>query len=260
VGTGAAALFASAVRGRASAEVVARFDVVIRGGTVLDGTGAPAYPADVGVRGDQVAAVGRIGDDQASLVIDATSHHVCPGFIDIHTHSDGGILTYPGADSRVRQGITTELAGNCGSSAAPIAPSRAEELRREYAEDGVTADWTDVASYLARLDRSGIAINQALLLGQGTLRRNAIGNLDRPLTAGERAAILRAVEEGLEADGTFVAMNNRISQSVAHLHVHVVPRHRKDGLRGFFWPRITYASEAEAQHYAERIAKALPEG
>ncbi|MFI7447514.1 HIT family protein [Nonomuraea sp. NPDC049714] len=73
-------------------------------------------------------------------------------------------------------------------------------------------------------------------------------------------AITRAVEEGLETDGTFVAMNNRVSQSVAHLHVHVVPRHRKDGLRGFFWPRTTYASDAEAQLYAERIAKALPEG
>ncbi|MER6948584.1 HIT family protein [Nonomuraea sp. NPDC000554] len=71
-------------------------------------------------------------------------------------------------------------------------------------------------------------------------------------------AIARAVEEGLEAGGTFVAMNNRVSQSVPHLHVHVVPRTRKDGLRGFFWPRTTYASAEEAESYAERIAKALP--
>ncbi|MEV0383674.1 HIT family protein [Nonomuraea sp. NPDC050643] len=70
-------------------------------------------------------------------------------------------------------------------------------------------------------------------------------------------AMARAVEEGLEAGGTFVAMNNRVSQSVAHLHVHVVPRHKKDGLRGFFWPRTTYESAEEAQSYAERIAKAL---
>ncbi|WP_327091378.1 HIT family protein [Nonomuraea sp. NBC_01738] len=65
----------------------------------------------------------------------------------------------------------------------------------------------------------------------------------------------RAVEEGLEAGGTFVAMNNRISQSVPHLHVHVVPRNRKDGLRGFFWPRTTYASEEEAETYATLIRK-----
>ncbi|QYC43350.1 HIT-like protein [Nonomuraea coxensis DSM 45129] len=70
-------------------------------------------------------------------------------------------------------------------------------------------------------------------------------------------ALARAVEEGLEADGTFVAMNNRISQSVPHLHVHVVPRHRKDGLRGFFWPRTRYDSAEEAASYAARVAAAL---
>lgn len=73
-------------------------------------------------------------------------------------------------------------------------------------------------------------------------------------------AMARAVEEGLEAGGTFVAMNNRISQSVAHLHVHVVPRNKKDGLRGFFWPRTTYESAQEAESYAGAIAKALPAG
>ncbi|MGN9842343.1 HIT family protein [Nonomuraea sp. H19] len=70
-------------------------------------------------------------------------------------------------------------------------------------------------------------------------------------------AMARAVEEGLEAGGTFVAMNNRISQSVAHLHVHIVPRNKKDGLRGFFWPRTTYDSAEEAASYAARIAAAL---
>ncbi|KAB8185741.1 HIT domain-containing protein [Nonomuraea phyllanthi] len=70
-------------------------------------------------------------------------------------------------------------------------------------------------------------------------------------------AMARAVEQGLEAGGTFVAMNNRVSQSVPHLHVHVVPRRKKDGLRGFFWPRTTYASAEEATSYADLIAKAL---
>lgn len=70
-------------------------------------------------------------------------------------------------------------------------------------------------------------------------------------------AMARAVELGLEAGGTFVAMNNRVSQSVPHLHVHVVPRRKKDGLRGFFWPRTTYASAEEATSYADLIAKAL---
>src|SRR4029077_1177985 len=70
--------------------------------------------------------------------------------------------------------------------------------------------------------------------------------------------IATAVERGLEADGTFVAMNNKVSQSVAHLHVHVVPRRRKDGLRGFFWPRVGYADDAERESFAQRIRDALP--
>jgi histidine triad (HIT) family protein len=73
-------------------------------------------------------------------------------------------------------------------------------------------------------------------------------------------AMARAVEEGLEAAGTFIAVNNKVSQSVPHLHAHVVPRNRKDGLRGFFWPRTKYASDAEALSYAELISKSLPAG
>ena len=80
--------------------------------------------------------------------------------------------------------------------------------------------------------------------------------LIEPLFSRARA-LARAIESGLEADGTFVAINNRVSQSVPHLHVHIVPRRRKDGLRGFFWPRTKYASEAEMNGYAERIRESL---
>jgi len=191
---------AALVRGKVSA--ASAFDLVIRGGTVVDGTGAPAYAADVALNGDAIAAVGSIAANQGRRVLDAAGLHVCPGFIDIHTHSDGAILEYPTADSRVRQGVTTELAGNCGSSAAPLDGLGLEDRKKEYLDDGVTPDWSSVASYLARLERTGISINQAMLLGQGTLRENAIGNVDRPLAAAELAAVLRAVEQGME-DGAF---------------------------------------------------------
>jgi len=87
-----------------------------------------------------------------------------------------------------------------------------------------------------------------------------LGDLPSPLTAplfDVVAAVARALEAGLGADGTFVAINNRVSQSVPHLHVHVVPRNRKDGLRGFFWPRTKYASDDEAREYAKRLREAL---
>jgi N-acyl-D-amino-acid deacylase len=180
----------------------ARFDLVIRGGTILDGTGAPPFPADIGINGGRIAALDRIAPEQAARVIDASGLHIAPGFIDIHTHSDGDIFQYPTADSRVLQGVTTEVTGNCGDSAAPISGARAEEVRRSYKEDGVDATWTGVASYCDCLDRFGISVNHALLIGQGTLRQNAVGLVDRPLTAGELDAVLRAVDEGM-AEGAF---------------------------------------------------------
>jgi N-acyl-D-amino-acid deacylase len=178
------------------------FDLVVRGGLVLDGTGLPPYPADIGVAGDRIAAVGTIAAEQGRRVIDASGLHVCPGFIDIHSHSDGDILLYPTGDSRVRQGITTELTGNCGGSAAPLGGAGAEADRRSYKEQGIDATWTGVASYCDALDKAGISINQALLVGQGTIRTNAIGNVDRRLTADELAAVIRAVEEAMD-EGAF---------------------------------------------------------
>ena len=95
------------------------FDLVVRGGTLVDGTGGPPWTGDLGIVGDSIRAVGTIDPDRARTVIDATGCHVAPGFIDIHTHSDATILGYPGAESRVTQGITTEVTGNCGSSVVP---------------------------------------------------------------------------------------------------------------------------------------------
>jgi N-acyl-D-amino-acid deacylase len=174
------------------------FDVVVKGGTILDGTGGPAWKADVGIVGDTIAAVGSIDPAQGRRAIDASGMYVAPGFVDIHSHSDRSILAYPGDESRAYQGVTTEVVGNCGSSAAPLGGPEADADRKELAEDGVRADWSDVASFCKRVEETGISVNQALLLGQGTIRTNAVGNVDRPLTADELATVLRAVEDGME--------------------------------------------------------------
>ncbi len=193
---GAAALALAARPLRAEASPA--FDVVLKGGSILDGTGAPAFPADVGLAGDRIAAVGAIAASQGGRVIDVSGLQVAPGFIDVHTHSDTTILAYPTADSRVRQGITTELTGNCGSSAAPLLARSTRERPVLSGDFGVEADWTDVASYIARLERTRISVNHALLLGQGTLRQNAIGKADRPLQTHEMRSVVRALEAGLE--------------------------------------------------------------
>lgn len=156
------------------------FDCVIRGGRVLDGSGGPEQRLDLGLAGDSIVELGRIDPEQARSVIDARGLVVAPGFIDIHTHSDGDILEYPDDESRVFQGVTTEVTGNCGGSAAP------------------DERWKSVAAYLAELDASRVATNQILLVGQGTLRRAVAGLENRPLTAQELARVVHMLDEALE--------------------------------------------------------------
>ena len=98
------------------------FDLLIKHGTVIDGTGAPGIAADVGIRGGRITALASALTGSAAHEIDATGRVVAPGFIDVHTHSDFTLLTAPGANSKVRQGITTEVVGNCGFSPAPVSP------------------------------------------------------------------------------------------------------------------------------------------
>ncbi len=198
LGQASAAFAGLAVTPRLRLEAAPSFDLVVRGGTVVDGTGGEAFAADVGVVGDTIASVGEIAAGQGRRVVDAAGLHVAPGFIDIHTHSDPDVLAYPTADSRVRQGVTTELAGNCGSSAAPLAGLGVAERREEWKADGLDADWTDVASYLSRVEKAGTSVNHALLVGHGTLRANAIGDVDRPLSTEEMRAVARALEEALD--------------------------------------------------------------
>lgn len=163
------------------------FDFVIQNALIVDGTGIPPWRSDLGLKNGQIDALGKIDPAQGREVLDATGLHLSPGFIDIHTHSDHTIFTYPGAESRVFQGITTEVTGNCGSSAAPVSAS----------SDAGESRWTDVDSYLRALDETGISINQALLLGHGTLRRSLAGMENRPLTEGELEALRTAVAEGM---------------------------------------------------------------
>jgi N-acyl-D-amino-acid deacylase len=195
--SGAGVIFLGAWRpGRV--EAAPAFDLVLSGGTVLDGTGATPFLADVAVKGDTIVAVGEVAASQAARTVDVRGLHVCPGFVDMHSHSDRSILSYPGAESRARQGITTEITGNCGSSAAPLGGVLAEQDRKSWKEDGVDANWGDVASYFSRLERERFAVNQALLVGQGTVREFVVGPADRPATPDESKAMVRLLEQALE--------------------------------------------------------------
>jgi N-acyl-D-amino-acid deacylase len=152
-------------------------DVLVRGGTVIDGTGGPARRADVAVEGDRIREVGHLPDAAAARVIDAAGLMVAPGFVDMHSHADYVLPGLPTADSKVRQGFTLEVVGNCGASPAPLT-----DACRQDAIDasGIVLpplpwDWRSFGSYLGRLREQGTSINVAPLVGHGAVRILAMG-------------------------------------------------------------------------------------
>ncbi|GAB2987685.1 N-acyl-D-amino-acid deacylase family protein [Saccharothrix stipae] len=177
-------------------------DVVFRGARVVDGTGAPAYRADVGVRDGRIAAIGdRV---PGGRVVDADGRVLAPGFIDMHSHSDLQVLAEPDHLAKVSQGVTTEVLGQDGLSYAPADDDVLAVLRAQLAgwnddPPGFDWDWRTVGEYLDRLDR-GIAVNAAYLVPQGTLRMLCVGHHDRPATDAEldrmREVLARSLREG----------------------------------------------------------------
>lgn len=183
-------------------------DVLIQGGQVIDGTGAPWFRADVAVQDGKIVAIERMPMDgtQAATVLDATGCFVVPGFIDPHTHSDLTLLINPPAESQVRQGVTTVVIGNCGSAPAPVGPRNGAFLDRKIggtaAGQGLRRDWRTFGEYCDRLRRQGVAVNVAPLAGHAALRGEVMGMESRPPTADELAEMRRLLEEALD-DGVF---------------------------------------------------------
>jgi N-acyl-D-aspartate/D-glutamate deacylase len=172
-------------------------DIIIRGGTVYDGTGAEPIIADVAIEDGKIAAIDHIAA-KAEREIDANKLAVAPGFIDIHSHSDYTLLVDPRAKSSIFQGVTLEVVGNCGHGCFPF---RDTALART-AIYGIGADvpltWSTAASYLDRLDRARPAVNVLTLVPNGQLRLATVGMEQRPATADELRTMQRLLEEGLE--------------------------------------------------------------
>ena len=176
------------------------FDLVIRGGRVVDGTGAAAFEGDIGITGDRIDAIGDLTGAQARQGLDAGGQVVAPGFIDIHSHSDFTLLIDPRAHSQIFQGVTTELVGNCGHGCAPLGASVESFTGNIYGyQDVLPIDWTTMDGYLARLEEAGTAVNVATLVPNGNLRLAVVDDLRRPATRDETARMARLLEEGLDA-------------------------------------------------------------
>ena len=178
---------------------MATFDLIIANGTVVDGSGAPGYRADVGVLNGRIEAIGSLQSATAQTTIDATGHVVSPGFIDPHTHSDLPLLINPEAHSKVRQGVTTEVIGNCGSSPAPILGPHSEELRTRARTAYLNPTWSSYADYLDALRDAKPSLNVVPLAGHVSLRIAAMGVAQRPPTAEERDRMTELLTEALDA-------------------------------------------------------------
>ena len=173
-------------------------DLVIEGGTVVDGTGAAPVRADVLIESGRIAAMGRFDKPPDAAVLDATGLLVAPGFIDIHSHSDYTLLVDPRARSAIHQGVTLEVVGNCGHGCFPIADPAAARGAMYGHDDAVPLDWRTAAGYFDRLEAARPAVNVLSLVANGQLRLAVVGLADRAATAGEADAMARALEEALE--------------------------------------------------------------
>ena len=176
--------------------------IILRGGTIIDGTGNPGYLGDVLIEGDSIKEIGKIETGIAGKEIDVSGHVVAPGFIDLHTHTDRKIFDNPMCDSKVMQGVTTDVTSNCGIGPFPASSCRIADLESylgtlsgSLPEGGVS--WTDFNGFAAAVEKINPGINLAMLAAQGAVRIAALGWEDRPPTQAELTQMQELLDHSL---------------------------------------------------------------
>ena len=183
--------------------IKSKFDIIIKNGMIIDGSGAGGSKKDIGLIGDKIIAIDDLKSSTADIVIDGEGLVVSPGFIDIHTHTDIQLLVNSKAESKIHQGVTTEVSGNCGSSPFPLSDDDFRDYdERTFEKYGIHIDWRNADGYLRRLENHKISINHATLTGQGTLRSIVVGNNDVQATR-EQIMEMKDLLERSMAEGSF---------------------------------------------------------
>lgn len=174
------------------------FDILIRDGRVVDGTGNPWFWADVGIKDGRIAALGNLSGKKGEKIIDASGLVVTPGFIDVHTHTDAFNLINPTGDSFIMQGVTTHLIGNCGGSVAPVTDYTRLEYEEELMKYDLKLNWSTLGEFLDKIEKNGVSLNVATLVGQGTVRKAVMGMEKRPPTEEEMEEMKSLVAEAMD--------------------------------------------------------------
>lgn len=177
------------------------FDIIIKNGTLIDGSGEPMYRADIGVKDDKIVKIGNLQNESGELEIDAADRLICPGFVDVNNHSDTywKIFSDPSLESLVYQGITTIVGGNCGSSLAPLLGAKAIASVQKWSDINQTSlDWLMMEEFLDVVERKKLSINFATLVGQATLRRSILGDETRALNDKEIEFLAKKLAESLK--------------------------------------------------------------
>jgi N-acyl-D-amino-acid deacylase len=234
-------------------------DVKIEGGTVVDGTGTVGGRTDVGIRDEVIVALGDLSRESAGRALNASGKVVTPGFIDMHSHSDWSLWANRRAESKIRQGVTTEVVGNCGFSPAPASTERLDDLRgfALALPRGLDFRWRSIEEYLDAFDEHGTALNVVQLVGHGALRIAAMGFARREPTGEEQREMERLLGAGMEAGawglstGLIYAPGSFATTGEIVALAHVAARHR-----GFYASHI----RGEGATLLDAIAEAIRVG
>lgn len=177
------------------------FDIIIKNGTIIDGTGTPMFRGDVGIRDGMVVEIGNLHNDRAETEIDATNKYVAPGFIDVNNHSDTywRIFHDPNLESLLYQGVTTIIGGNCGSSLAPLASHDVMRSIQKWTDmKSISFNWLSMKEFLAEVEKKKIALNFGSLVGHGTLRRGFVGDEVRDISPAEMKSMKKMLTQAMK--------------------------------------------------------------
>ena len=186
------------IASRAARSPQTTFDIIIRGGTVYDGTGTPGRRADVGIQGDRIAGIGELASVPATSIIDASGLAVAPGFINMLSWSNESLLVDGRSQGEVREGVTTQIFGE-GSSMGPLTPEMKRRMIEQMGDLKYSITWTSLSEYLKHLEEQGVSQNVASFIGATTIREHVIGLEDKPATPEQLNKMRALVREEMEA-------------------------------------------------------------